>query len=87
MDRITKALSGMDKRTSRYKKTKAYLEGRARPLQGKTVKFPKHIDWKNQGLDEEMTFIAGYCPCSICGHEWGWECEENDCQCCSSACT
>ena len=30
---------------------------------------------------------AGLCPCAICGHECMGECDEHDCQCCSSLCT
>ena len=67
-------------------KTKAYLEARARPGQLKTVTFNVTAT-KNFGLKEEMQIKAGWCPCSVCGHEYGWECEEADCQCCSSACT
>lgn len=31
----------------------------------------------------------GYCPCSVCGHRFMFECEEADppCECCSSVCT
>ena len=62
------------------------LSERARPLEKKTATF-KVMGDKNAGLNEVQEIIAGKCPCSICGHEWMWECEEQDCQCCSSACT
>jgi len=89
---IEKLLAGLDKRTTRYKKTKAYLESRARPGQVKTVTGIRHIGNKNAGLPEgEVTLTAGKCPCSICGHEWMWECVEANegrgCDCCSSTCT
>ena len=73
---------------SREERTLEYLAGRARPLQTKTVTGIRHIGEKNAGLPEgEVTLVAGKCPCSICGHEWMWECEDADCQCCSSTCT
>ena len=71
-------------------RTKKYLEARARPLEKKTVTF-KIAAGKNHGLKETQEIVAGKCPCSICGHEWMWQCEEanggNGCDCCSSACT
>ena len=36
---------------------------------------------------DELTLQAGMCPCAICGHEYMWECEDNDCDCCSPMCT
>jgi len=30
---------------------------------------------------------TGWCPCGTCGHEFVWECDDADCQCCSSTCT
>lgn len=42
---------------------------------------------KNYGLKKYTTIRAGWCPCSVCGHEYMLECEEAHCQCCSSACT
>lgn len=72
----------------RDKRTREYLAGRARPNEVKTVTGIVHIGEKNRGLPEgEITLVAGSCPCSICGHEWMWECEDQDCQCCSSTCT
>lgn len=83
---VKRLTEGMDKRTARYKKTVAYLEARARPGERKTVTV-KHMGDKNAGVPETVTLTAGKCPCSICGHEWMWECEEQDCVCCSSVCT
>ena len=73
---------------SREEKTKAYLEGRARPLEVKTVTY-KHTQDKNYGLpvEGEIELVAGECPCAICGHEYMWECDEQLCECCSSVCT
>ncbi len=34
-----------------------------------------------------VTFTVGDCPCSICGHTEQWQCEDNDCECCSELCT
>lgn len=92
MSKVDDLLKGMDKRTARYKKTKMYLECRARPGQVKTVKCRHKKDGMDAGVpDGEVTLTAGKCPCSICGHEWMWECMEaeggNGCYCCSSICT
>jgi len=85
---IEKLLSHLDKDSERYKKTKAYLEARARPGQVKTVKCRHKKDGMDTGVpDGEVTLTAGVCPCSICGHEFMWECHEEDCYCCSSVCT
>jgi hypothetical protein len=83
---IEALLAGMDGRTKRFKRTKLYLENLAAPGVAKKVTF-RRIGEKNAGLSESLEVIAGKCPCSICGHEWMWECEDSDCQCCSSACT
>ena len=67
---------------------KEYLSKRARPLEVKTVTGIRHIGEKNKGLPEgELTLTAGMCPCSICGHDSMMECEEENCECCSSTCT
>ncbi len=29
---------------------------------------------------------AGLCPCSLCGHEFMWECHDDDCKDCTSTC-
>ncbi len=80
---IDELLAGMDRRTTRYKRTREYLEARARPGEVKIIQLKN----PEPGLAESMTIAAGMCPCSICGHEFMWECEDADCQCCSSACT
>ena len=69
------------------KRTKEYLAQRARPLEKKTVTF-RRMEGKNWGLPESgrITLIAGKCPCSVCGHEWMWQCEDADCKCCTSVC-
>ena len=72
---------------SRQKKQKEWLARRARPDQEKTVTVRHMPDGKNAGVPETVTLKPGNCPCSICGHEYMWECEEADCQCCSSVCT
>ena len=77
-----------------------WQKGRGRPGQIKTVSY-KIIDFekerhgkkvrvhKNFGLPEsgEVTLKTGYCPCSVCGHEYMYQCEAEDCACCSSTCT
>ncbi len=101
-EKIAELLEGMDKRTKHYKKTKEYFDRVSRKspdLLGKTKTFrciPMLTDGSvdspiDYGLDAELTVEVGYCPCSLCGHKFMWECEEaNDgrgCDCCSSACT
>lgn len=68
---------------NREKRTKDYMQARARPGERKVVTFEN----PEPGLAPSVELRAGYCPCTICGHEFMWECENNDCQCCSSACT
>lgn len=78
-----------------------YLVTRARPGEEKIVTYHQ-IDFKdkapdgseshvikNHGLPAggKVTLKVGYCPCSICGHTIMLDCEEQDCQCCSSTCT
>lgn len=89
---IKEMLEHLDKRSKRYKKTKAYLECRARPGQVKTVLCKHKKNGDDIGVpDGEVALVAGLCPCSICGHEFMWECMEandgNGCSCCSSVCT
>lgn len=81
IDKLLKGLKG-----ERRRRTKEYLEARARPLEKKTVTC-RHMGEKNKGVPETVTLTAGLCPCEICGHEFMWECEDADCQCCSSVCT
>lgn len=85
--------------SSRTEKTKKYMAARARPREWKEVtvssrnvkeykpkeEYPKIGE--TSGGDPIYKIRAGYCPCAICGHKWMWECEENDCQCCSNFCT
>lgn len=84
---IKTLLTGTRSGTKRYKKTKNYLEARARPGEEKTVTFV-HSETENYGLPvtEEVTLIAGVCPCAVCGHEFMWECEDDNCECCTSTC-
>lgn len=67
-------------------RTRKKLLERARPGELKTVSF-KVTEKKNYGLAPEVEIVAGWCPCTVCGHTYMHECEEADCQCCSSACT
>lgn len=86
--KIAELLDGMDPNSERYKKTKAYLENRARPGEVKTVLCRHKKNGDDTGIPNgKVTLVAGKCPCSICGHEWMWECHEKDCYCCSSVCT
>lgn len=84
----------------------AWEAQRARPGERKTVNFnlidevrqkdhgPILIQ-KNHGLpaNNRVNYVTGHCPCTICGHEFQWECELNSfevnggCDCCSSVCT
>jgi len=81
--RLDDLLKGMDR--ERYKKTVAYLKNKPFPLKEKTGTYApsKDLDY---GLQAEMLIVSGLCPCAICGHEFMWECEEDNCECCSSAC-
>lgn len=47
----------------------------------------KVTEEKNYGLQETQKIEGDKCPCSVCGHERMEECDESNCQCCSSACT
>jgi hypothetical protein len=69
-------------------KLRDWLSKRARPYQRKTVTF-KRMPEKNFGLPESgvVEVLPGHCPCTHCGHTEMWQCEEADCQCCSSICT
>lgn len=79
----------------REERTKAYLAARARPGERKTVtanfKHPKLAKFKPKVRADrkgnKLILKAGWCPCATCGHEFMWECEDADCQCCSSFCT
>ncbi len=88
-DAINALTAHMDREDPRYQKTVDYLNCRARPGQVKTVEIAHKTDGMDRGLDPsgKTTLTAGKCPCSICGHEFMWECHEADCYCCSSACT
>ena len=86
MSDVDKLLEGLDRRTKRYKRSKAYLEARARPGEKKTVTV-KRIGGKNAGVPETVELSSGFCPCSICGHQFMWECDDAQCECCSSVCT
>ena len=79
-------LAKMDKRTKRYRRTVLYRKGIDRLGVKKTAKYEPTRD-DDYGLEPEMEIRSGFCPCSVCGHEFMWECEDADCQCCSSACT
>lgn len=87
MSKIDEALAHLDKRTNKYKRTKAYLESRARPLEVKKVTYI-HSERENYGLpvEGEVELEAGMCPCAICGHEFMLECEDENCECCTSTC-
>jgi len=63
-----------------------YLAARTRPNEEKTVTVKVTAE-KNYGLTETVTLRAGWCPCSVCGHDSMLDCEEQNCQCCSSTCT
>jgi len=77
------------------KRTKEYLSKRARPLEEKVVIVNKKFqsDFRPEDIiheDEDLyrvKIVAGKCPCTKCGHEWMWECEEKDCRCCRQTCT
>ena len=68
------------------KDIEAYLAKRARPNELKTVTVVVS-EHENYGLTETVTLKAGWCPCSVCGHDSMLDCERADCKCCSSTCT
>ena len=85
-DKIKKLLAGMDKNSYRYKRTIAYRK----PVERLGVKKRSIFNPKEKydyGLEHDMEIYSGICPCSVCGHEFMWECEDEDCACCSSSCT
>jgi len=87
-DTINEMITHIPKGSERYEKTKMYLECRTRPGEKKTVLCCHKKDGMDIGVQNgEVTLIGGKCPCSICGHEFMWECYEADCYCCSSVCT
>ena len=52
-----------------------------------------HVKGKNLGIPGEVKTDHLHCPCSICGHVYQWECEEESnrfrggCDCCSGTCS
>ena len=71
---------------TRIERSKTYHPGR--PTE-KTVEIRKNIGLPASG---QVTFRTGICPCSVCGHQYQWECElasdgDTPCDCCSSICS
>ena len=70
----------------RLRRTLLYRKPSNRLGVKKTANYSISDDY-DYGLSESMTVRAGFCPCSVCNHEFMWECEDEDCACCSSSCT
>ena len=83
--RIAELTAGMDRRTKRYKKTVEYMRTKPYPGKEKIGTYNPTEDY-DYGLQEAMELKSCFCPCAICGHEFMWECDEENCECCGSAC-
>lgn len=81
----------------RDRRIKEYMSKRARPGAWKESSVTREAKkkYKNFKLKKGYTktgentyqIRAGYCPCAVCNHEYMWECEDNDCQCCKHFCS
>ena len=74
-----------DHTTERYKRTLEYALTKSQPFQYKITKYHTSED-SDYGLTKTMEIQSCVCPCSVCGHEYMWECDDANCACCSSAC-
>ncbi len=70
-----------------------WMKTRARAGQIERVEAPEVMGEKNAGVANVTVTNHLHCPCSICGHKFQFECEEESsrvnggCDCCSTTCT
>lgn len=72
--------------TVSIKEVEEWSKSRTRCGVEELIEIPIQIPNKNYGLTSKVLVDHLHCPCSVCGHKYGLECEKENCQCCSSSC-
>lgn len=79
----------LDPTSERFRRTVRELERSDQPGVRQMVDHrhdPNHPTF-DIGVPAGMVEVrAGLCPCSMCGHEFMWECHDADCRDCTSTC-